>query len=281
MKKYELTNEIFKTKSGELLYRIKALKDFHIDEFNIDIKKGELGGFIHSEKNLSQEGTCWIHDNAKVYGEAVVRQDAQMFNNSRAYGFSELSGSAVMFDDSWIGNSAKVYGFAEMHNNSAVYGSGTLCGNASISKEACVMSNAFVTQDSVIEGNTCIAGNVHICGSTFINEHAMIYENVKIKGNNTVIGKDAKIKGNAILDGTYTILDNADIEKSNNVISLCCSKLSKDSVLTFYKTSKKEIFIAFNNDAMPLSLFIKGLDEEKKEEAAKLGELAKDVLNRA
>ena len=48
MKKYELTSET-KVINGVELHRIKALESFG------NIKKGELGGWIESEKNLSQD----------------------------------------------------------------------------------------------------------------------------------------------------------------------------------------------------------------------------------
>lgn len=50
LKKYELTSESV-CFSGYTLYRIKALKSFE------DVKEGDLGGFIESENNLSQNGT--------------------------------------------------------------------------------------------------------------------------------------------------------------------------------------------------------------------------------
>ena len=40
---------------GRKLYRIKALKDFN------NVKEGELGGYIESEQNLSQEGNAWVY----------------------------------------------------------------------------------------------------------------------------------------------------------------------------------------------------------------------------
>ena len=52
-KKYELTEEVMEYE-GVILHRIKALKDFG------DVKKGDLGGWIKSEENLSQEGLCWV-----------------------------------------------------------------------------------------------------------------------------------------------------------------------------------------------------------------------------
>lgn len=65
MKKYELTDETIEV-YGTALHRIKALKDFG------NVKKGELGGYVESEHNLSQEGNCWVCGNAEVYDNAEV-----------------------------------------------------------------------------------------------------------------------------------------------------------------------------------------------------------------
>ena len=50
MKKYELTSET-KVIDGVELHRIEALKSFR------NIKKGELGGWIESEKTYLKTGT--------------------------------------------------------------------------------------------------------------------------------------------------------------------------------------------------------------------------------
>ena len=63
--KYELTN-ITMDFEGEKLYRIRALKDFN------DIKKGDLGGWVSNENNLSQKGNCWIYNNAKCMDSARI-----------------------------------------------------------------------------------------------------------------------------------------------------------------------------------------------------------------
>ena len=52
-KKYELTDETI-NHYGVVLHRIKALRSFG------DVKAGDLGGFIESEDNLSQEGMANI-----------------------------------------------------------------------------------------------------------------------------------------------------------------------------------------------------------------------------
>lgn len=75
MKKYELTDETIEV-YGTALHRIKALKDFG------NVKKGELGGYVESERNLSQEGNCWVYDNARVYSNAEVCGNAEVFGNA-------------------------------------------------------------------------------------------------------------------------------------------------------------------------------------------------------
>ena len=69
MEKYELTSET-KVINGLELHRIKALESFG------RVEKGELGGWIESEKNLSQDGDAWVFDNARVYGDAKVSGNA-------------------------------------------------------------------------------------------------------------------------------------------------------------------------------------------------------------
>ena len=74
MKKYELTEEKITLNENQTLYRIKALKDFG------DVKAGDLGGFVESEKNLSQDGNCWISDDVKVYEDAArISESAIIF----------------------------------------------------------------------------------------------------------------------------------------------------------------------------------------------------------
>ena len=81
MKKYELTSDT-KIVFGHILYRIKALSSFGC------VSAGDLGGFLESEKNLSQNGDAWVYGDAEVYG------------NARVYGNAEVSKIGSIF---WIG----------------------------------------------------------------------------------------------------------------------------------------------------------------------------------
>ena len=76
MKKYELLVEDTITFLGVQLFRIKALISFS------GIEKGEVGGYVESEKNLSQSGNAWVSGNARVFGNA----DYIVFKNTWSSG---------------------------------------------------------------------------------------------------------------------------------------------------------------------------------------------------
>ena len=84
-KKYTLTTESI-SHFNKNSYRIKALVDFS------DVKKGELGGFVEKEANLSHEGNAWVFGDAKVYG------DARVYGNAWVYGDAEVYGDAKVFE---------------------------------------------------------------------------------------------------------------------------------------------------------------------------------------
>ena len=99
-KKYKLTEESIKF-NGKTLYRIESLRDFGT------IKKGDKGGFIESERNLSHEGHAWVSDNAKVFGNARVYGDAGITDDARVSGDAEVYGHAHI-DGIWICDDEKV-----------------------------------------------------------------------------------------------------------------------------------------------------------------------------
>ena len=84
-KKYELTDETITLRYGTVLHRIIALKDFG------DVKKGDLGGFVQSESNLSHEGNCWIYEDARVFDQAQVYGEAMAFKEDQISGKTRIS----------------------------------------------------------------------------------------------------------------------------------------------------------------------------------------------
>ena len=129
-KKYEL---IPSDKEG--LYRIKALKDFN------DVKKGDIGGYIQSENNLSQLDDCWIYDDAIVHDNAVVIGNALIFNNAIIYGNAIVSDHAQIYDNAVVRDHAQIYDHAVVRDNAVVRGNAIVQGNAEVSGDAIISSD--------------------------------------------------------------------------------------------------------------------------------------------
>lgn len=113
--KYKLTDKTI-TYCGKTLYRIEALKDFS------DIKAGDLGGWIESERNLSQEGNCWVADEALVFYEARISDNARVFEDARVLGNARVSGNARVFGNARVYDNARVFGNAHIYENARVFG---------------------------------------------------------------------------------------------------------------------------------------------------------------
>ena len=91
MKKYELLKDDTKTVFGHTLYRIKALRDFG------NVEKGDLGGYIESENNLSHYG------NAMVFDNAMVCDNARVFDNAMVCGDAVIKSTEdyIVFKNNW------------------------------------------------------------------------------------------------------------------------------------------------------------------------------------
>ena len=113
--KYKLTKNK-KTIKEITLYQIEALKDFS------DIKKGDLGGWIEKESNLSQQGDCWVSCRARVYDNAIVSDNAWVFGNAWVSGCAWVSGNARVFGNARVSGNVMVYGDVWVFGNSQVYG---------------------------------------------------------------------------------------------------------------------------------------------------------------
>ena len=161
--KYKLTEEsvVF---FGITLYRIEALKDF------ADIKKGDKGGYVQSEANLSQEGNCWVLDDAKVYDSARVSDNALVYGNAQVYGNAKVYGEAKVFDTALVCGNAEVYDNVRVFGNAKVYGNARVCDNVKVCDHARVCG-------SIVYDNAQVFGNAKIYGNTQIRSSAKVENN--------------------------------------------------------------------------------------------------------
>ena len=112
--KYKLTANHKRVLNGVVLYQIQALRDFGT------VLKGDLGGWIEKESNLSQDGNAWVSGNALVCGDAIVS------GNALVYGDAIVYGNAMVYGYTWVYGNAMVYGDAKVYGNAWVYGNATI-----------------------------------------------------------------------------------------------------------------------------------------------------------
>ena len=131
-KHYEFVPEDTIELHGHKLTRIRAL--VNLPQHNI--KVGDHGGYIESCLNLRD--FAWVGGNACVFGNAVIRDNAQ------------------------VSDSVWVYGYAVVCGNAWVYGSAIVFDHAYITDDAQVSGSAWVYNHANIAGNTHIYENTHV-----------------------------------------------------------------------------------------------------------------------
>ena len=139
-KKFELTDDTIVI-DGITLHRIKALRSFGY------VTKGNLGGWVEKEENLSQIDDAWIGGNAKVFGDAQVYDYAQVFCDAEVYGNAHICEHTIVRDCARIYGVSKIYGNTIVSDNAKVFENAEVCGNAE------VFGNAEICGDAVVKNN--------------------------------------------------------------------------------------------------------------------------------
>ena len=169
--KYKIRTDISKRIGPFTVYRIEALRDF------ADVKKGDLGGWIEKEANLSQCGTCWVYDGADVYNDAMVADSAMIGGHAKVFGYAHVLNNAIVTGHS------RVYGNALLENDVIISGHAIVCGNAKIYNQAQIYNNVEIFGDAHIYGYARIYNNVQIYDNVKVHGHTDMYGNYHIGGN--------------------------------------------------------------------------------------------------
>ncbi len=136
MKKFKLTNIVLKQKfrttpedkwKEVTLHKIQALISFS------DVKKGDFGGWIEKEDNLSHEGDCWIYDDAFCFDNGLVKDNAVARNHSWIYGDAVVQNAAQILDRAEIFGYATIKNYAICKEDVFVYGHSSISGHAIVS----------------------------------------------------------------------------------------------------------------------------------------------------
>lgn len=165
-------------------YRIIACEDIKDAHGNVIVKKGEKGGYVSSNKNLSQKGSCWIYGDAQVLGDAKVLGDAQVRDNAKVINGSIVADNAEVYDDATVFNSSVVAG------NAQVYGRAQVFNDAKVLDNAQVYDNARVFNSSIVAGNAEVYDHAQVFNSAQVLDNAEVYRNGQVFNSTIVRGND-------------------------------------------------------------------------------------------
>lgn len=231
MQKYKIIESTAIEYEGHKLYRIEALRDF------ANVKKGDRGGYVETQDNLSHDGNCWIYDDAKVYGQAKVFEDALILDNAEVFNHAEVYGKAQIRDNTEVHGYSKVYDNAEVTDRAQVFGLAKVFGNATLSNRVEVYSEAQVYGKAQVYGNAAVYGFAKVYGSAAVGNNAEIKGVAEIsKTMDYYVGKNIWSSGRFF---TYT--------RSNRMWAVGC----------FYGTSKELI------DKANLDTLVSGREYER------------------
>lgn len=168
--KYKIRKDLSKNVDGHIVCRIESLKDFS------DVKKGDLGGFVEKEGNLSQEGYCWVYDDACVY------ENARVYGDALIYAYAKIYESAEIYQDALISGNAQVFGMAEIYGHASIYGPVLISGSVDI------CGYAKVHDEAVIDGCAKIWGHAEVYGYAKVSDYVKVGDYANIYGNAHIIG---------------------------------------------------------------------------------------------
>jgi len=148
------------------LHRIRALQNV-----GNQVKAGELGGFVESEKNLSAAtgDEAWIFDNAICTGYGCVEQDSYLRGRAVVCGFGCASHGSVVRDDARVEDDAYVQG-ADLSDHARVSGRGMAI-YAPDHDEVRPSLSGHCAVYGIVQGNVHMRGNaVVISGEKLRND---------------------------------------------------------------------------------------------------------------
>lgn len=258
-RKYELTDDTV-SEDGRTLHRIMAIRD--VSDY---VRKGDVGGYVESDRNLSHGGESWVFNDARVYGNAHVAGYAAVFDHAcvygeayvgenscikgpaRVYGHARVDGNACVCGDAEVYGDAKIGGLARISEHARVFGNAQIMGHALVFGKAKVYGTAFVTDNAQISGRASVCDDTYIYGFGAVSGNAFIGGNAAITGSgDTCFGCDAVVMGN----GDYMMFSNMWSSKRKFICFKTASGILKWSAGCFLGTGEALIEAAYNKSKL-------------------------------
>lgn len=224
-KKFKIRKDLSYTFDGHKLYRVEALKDFGY------VKKGDIGGFVEKEENLSQKGNCWIYLDGKVYDNAIVFGDAVID------GFAIVCGNAAVCGNAQVRGYSKIKDNARVFDNARIEGCSIVKDNAQVYGYSLLLENAQVCDNANLRGTCLVRDNAIVCGD------ADIYEFVHFNSDAKIMSPADYYVGREIWEGGHTFV----YTRSNNKWSTFFLNGAKEEVLGFAKNRGERYYNFYKN----------------------------------
>lgn len=211
-----------------ILYQIRALRDLP------GVKAGDLGGFVETEDNLSQDGECWVYPHAFVFGKSRIEGNAKVAGVTKVY-------------DSKIFASACIHGNENLDGRGITICDSTICGKALISGDKIYISTTEVADWATI-GDNCHIRNCQISGNTSIKGNRIQggYDLRDTNGNvNYVSLTNVSLRNSHVSNyarvnvGKHVYLVDAEITSENDVLYINAS-----TSFVFFRGRKGKVFFS-------------------------------------
>lgn len=163
--KYELTNISIEI-DGKIIYKIKASMDFFCQDHKVS--EGDIGGWVESKRNLSQDGNCWIFDDAIVCDDAIVKDNACVKN------LAMIRERAIIHDNAQIYESAKVGGTSDIGGRAIVKGFAKLDGEVTVKDNVLIDGNSVIKCKADFSGESVISGFCSFINTTITCKNSII-----------------------------------------------------------------------------------------------------------
>ncbi|WP_420639780.1 hypothetical protein [Candidatus Poriferisocius sp.] len=237
------------------LKRVRALRDITVvvdGQPVLVARRGDLGGWVEGEGNLSAGGSAWIAGDAKVFDDARVEDDALVT------GFAEVSDGAVVRDRAFVSGEAKVFGGAQVSDDAQVVDAAVVCvgaevfGNALVGDEAVVcgrVPRAFspaawggagkgaktarmvgwvqgwseVGMEPVRRRAGLGGTGAHVFGDAIVSDGSWVFEQAKVFGEAEISGR-ARVYEHAQVFDNSRVADQASVYGSALVFSSAASE---------------------------------------------------------
>lgn len=186
MKKYELEESTKVEYNGISMCRIKALMNFTSVNGRF-VSHGDLGGFIEKEGNLSQEGICWIFDDARVFNEAHVFDSAVIEGKANVLDSATIGDSVIVSEDALVFGDAEVFGSTFVSGCAEISGKVRIIGKSRILDNAKVFGMAFISS-AMVSGHACVYGKSRVLDGCIVTDNAKVWGSIRLDRREIIKG---------------------------------------------------------------------------------------------